>query len=55
MEAKAFFKHVISPLVEKTDGAELLEKLMVSKIEDEMKRKSRPIVLKKSSVHQCRQ
>lgn len=44
MEAKAFFKHVISPLVEKTDGAELLEELMVSKIEDEMKRKSRSIV-----------
>ena len=39
MEAKTFFNRVISPFVEKTDGAELLEKLMVHMIKDDMKGK----------------
>ena len=36
MEAKEFFSRVISPFVEKADGAELLEKLMVHMIEDDV-------------------
>ena len=44
MEAKEFFSRVISPFVEKTESAELLEKFMVHMIEDDMKGKGGPIV-----------
>ena len=44
MEAKEFFSRVISPFVEKADGAELLEKLMVHMIEDDVKGKGGPMV-----------
>ena len=39
MEAKEFFSRVISPFVEKTETAELLDKFMVHMIEDDMKGK----------------
>ena len=44
MEAKTFFSRTVSSFIEKTDGGELLEMLMVPMIDDKMKGKGGQIV-----------